>query len=112
MKLLLDQNISFRVAGLLRNIYPFVDQVKALGLSDASDIDIWTYALINDYTIITFDSDFIDIATLKGSPPKIIWLRYGNSSNLKIYNKLYINFDSIGHFINYDSFQVSFLEID
>lgn len=88
MNILLDQNISFRVNRLLSDSFENVKQVKEIGLANASDVDIWSYAYSNNYTIVTFDSDFIDLAILKGSPPKIIWLRFGNSSNLKIANKL------------------------
>ena len=112
MKILLDQNISFRVVSLLKTAFEKVDHIKALNLTDASDKEIWDYALKNNYTIITFDSDFIDLATLKGTPPKIIWLRFGNSSNLKIANKLLSNFDAIQNFITNDESEISFLEID
>ena len=63
-----------------------------------------------NYTIVTFDSDFIDLATLKGTPPKIIWLRFGNSSNLKIANKLLSNKEVIESFIT--NADINFLEID
>jgi predicted nuclease of predicted toxin-antitoxin system len=66
----------------------------------------------NNYTIVTFDSDFIDLATLKGTPPKIVWLRFGNSSNLKIANKLLSNITAIDSFISDTDSEVAFLEID
>lgn len=112
MKILLDQNISFRVVSLLANTFKVVDQVKTLGLVDASDSEIWSYARTNGYTIVTFDSDFVDLATLKGSPPKIIWLRFGNSSNLKIANKLINNAESILNFMNSAQKDVAFLEVN
>ena len=112
MKLLLDQNISFRVVNLLTNSFEKVDHIKALGLIDASDIEIWSYALRYNYIIVTFDSDFIDLATLKGTPPKIIWLRFGNSSNLKIANKLPSNKEAINDFIINTNSEIYFLEID
>jgi len=112
VKLLLDQNISFRVVNLLANSFEKVDHVRALGLEDASDSEIWIYALKNNYTIITFDSDFIDLATLKGTPPKIVWLRFGNSSNLKIANKLLTNKSAIDSFVSDINSEISFLEID
>ena len=111
MNLLLDQNISFRVVTLLTNTFTKVDQVRALGLENASDIEIWSYALENNYTIVTSDSDFIDLATLKGAPPKIIWLRFGNSSNLKIANKLIHNAEAILNFIDTAQLDIAFLEI-
>ena len=112
MKLLLDQNISFRVVNLLSNAFEKVDQIRRLGLTDASDVEIWNYELHHNYTILTFDSDFIDLATLKGTPPKIIWLRFGNSSNLKIANKLLSNKEIIENFITNSNPGIDFLEID
>lgn len=110
MNLLLDQNISFRVSKLLSNTFENVKQVKEIGLVDSSDIEIWKYAFKNEYTIITFDSDFIDLANLKGSPPKVIWLRFGNLSNLNIANKLISNSNIIREFIL--NSELAFLEID
>ena len=72
MKLLLDQNISFRVTGLVKNAFEQVAQVEQLGLENASDYTIWQYARENNFTIITFDSDFIDLVNLRGTPPKVI----------------------------------------
>ena len=81
-----------------------------MGLTDALDLEIWNYSLRNNCLIVTFDSDFIDLFNLKGFPPKIIWLRFGNSSNLKIANKLLSKTDEIKEFsVNPN---VAFLEID
>jgi predicted nuclease of predicted toxin-antitoxin system len=112
VKILLDQNISYRLVNLLSNSFQKVDHVKSLGLTDATDLEIWHYALTNNYTIITFDSDYIDLATIKGTPPKIIWLRFGNSSNLKLANKLILNASSIKSFIEDANPELGFLEID
>lgn len=30
--------------------------------------------------IVTFDEDFVDFSAVFGHPPKVIWLRIGNSS--------------------------------
>ena len=110
MKLLLDQNISFRVVQLISGTFDSIQQVKQLNLVDASDSRIWNFALRNNYTIITFDADFIELSTLKGFPPKIIWLRFGKSSNLKIANKLIAKEFEIREFIS--STEAGFLEID
>ena len=63
-------------------------------------------------TIITFDSGFIEIATLRGTPPKIVWLRFDNSPNLKIANKLLLNAEAIKGFINDTDSGIGLLEID
>jgi len=110
MSLLLDQNISFRLASLLSEAFDNVKHVKQLGLVNADDLDIWQYAKSNGFTIITFDSDFIDFAIMRSYPPKIIWLRFGNSSNLKIVNKLLSNKENINDFLA--NSEIAFLEIE
>lgn len=42
------------------------------------DNAIWEYARVNDLTIVTADSDFIEIARLRGAPPWIIRLENCN----------------------------------
>jgi predicted nuclease of predicted toxin-antitoxin system len=110
VKFLLDQNISFKVAPLLVEPFQNVSHIKQLNLVDASDLQIWTYAKTNNYSIITFDGDFIELSNLKGFPPKIIWLRFGNSSNLKIVNKLISKSIQIMEFVV--NAELAFLEID
>ena len=80
MKLLFDQNISYRILPLIKNHYPEATQVKHVGLHSCKDIEIWRYARENDFVIVTFDSDFKEFSTLFGHPPKIIWLRFGNTT--------------------------------
>ena len=112
MKILFDQNISVRIVNKLKNIFPGCTQVRLVGLENASDLVIWEYARQNDYSIITFDADFFDLATLKGHPPKVIWLRIGNTStaNLEIVLSTYA--DTITEFINSSEFaEISCLEI-
>lgn len=78
MKLLLDQNLSFKLCVRLADLFPESNQVRRLGLDQADDQAIWRYAKDNGYTIVTQDSDFADMAALYGCPPKVIWLRCGN----------------------------------
>ena len=42
-------------------------------------MEIWKFAKENQFTIVTFDADFYDLSNFKGFPPKIIWLRFGNT---------------------------------
>ena len=79
MKLLFDQNVSFRILSKISNFFPEAKQVRELGIENFSDVEIWKFAKENNYTIVTFDADFYDLANLKGHPPKIIWLRFGNT---------------------------------
>ena len=79
IKLLFDQNLSYRLVSRLKDIYPNSKHVASLGLDRASDIDVWKYAKEYDYTLVSKDSDFNDICTLYDFPPHIVWLRLGNS---------------------------------
>ncbi len=112
MKLLLDQNISYRVLKKINQSFPNSEQVKRLRLESTPDIEIWNYAKSNDFIIVTFDADFSDISSLKGHPPKIIWLRFGNNTSNFIAERLNHLQDQIEEFINGDdSNDLSCLEI-
>lgn len=58
--------------------------MDALGLAQADDRDVWTYAQDYGFTIVTKDSDFNELLILKGFPPKVIWIRRGNCSTTAI----------------------------
>lgn len=80
MKLLLDENLSRRLVPLLLTAYPNTTQIALLKLETSTDREIWEYAKINDFIIVTRDSDFHELGTLYGAPPKVIWLKTGNQS--------------------------------
>jgi len=84
MKLLFDQNISYRVAKGIQPIFPLAKQVREVGLENLTDRSLWDFAKKEGYTIVTFDSDFYDLNLVLGCPPKIIWLRIGNTSTENI----------------------------
>ena len=88
MKLLLDQNISRRIVPALDAVWPGSKQVALLELDRASDAQLWEYARDHGSVIVTKDSDFEEPGLLKGSPPKVIWLRLGNVSNQQILDAL------------------------
>ena len=112
MKLLFDQNISHRIINKLHPDFSECKQVSHVGLQDHDDIDIWEYAQNNNYSIVTFDSDFYDLSLINGWPPKIIWLRTGNLTTNEISQLLKDNQDTIEGFINNDeSLNIACLEI-
>ena len=78
MKLLFDQNLSFKLCRSLRDLFPGSSQARLLGLEGASDKDLWDYAKANGFVVVSLDVDFAEMATLLQSPPKVIWLRCGN----------------------------------
>lgn len=113
MKLLFDQNVSFRITKKVTSIFPKAKQVRELGLEDTCDLYIWDYAKANNYTIVTFDADFSDIASIKGTPPKIIWLRTGNMTTDAIAEILKAHSTIINEFVqNVEYKRIACLEIE
>jgi len=113
MKLLLDQNISFRITDKIQDLFPGSKQVKDLGLENSKDSLLWTYAKVNDYCIVTFDGDFYDLGLVKGSSPKVIWLRIGNTYTQNIENVLRKNFELIKTFLTDPNYKdIGCLEIN
>jgi predicted nuclease of predicted toxin-antitoxin system len=98
MKLLFDQNISYRIVAKLSDCYPDCKQIRELGLTNAEDVDIWDYARKNNFVVVTFDADFYDIGLINGCPPKIVWLRTGNLTTNQIANSLRKNQMQISDF--------------
>lgn len=80
MKLLFDQNLSFKLCQTVADLFPDSVHVRLLGLSEVGDRAIWDYAKANGFAIVSQDADFAEMAALLGYPPKVIWLRTGNQS--------------------------------
>lgn len=99
MKLLFDQNISPKIVKRLEADFPGSTQVRYVGLEDAADSTIFKYARQHDCSIVTFDADFVDLVTVQGAPPKVIWLRTGNLTTRSIEELLRRNTDSIIAFL-------------
>ena len=60
MKLLLDQNLSFRFLDQLSARFPGSTQTRIACLDRASDLQVWEYAKQNDLTVVTKDMDFYE----------------------------------------------------
>jgi len=112
MKLLFDQNISYRIVRLVSDKYPEAKHINHIGLDDATDNSIWNFAKENDYTIVTFDSDFYNLSVIRGCPPQIVWLRTGNTSTLIVAKVLIDDFALIKAFLTDSSYEdIACLEI-
>jgi len=98
MKLLFDQNLSFKLCGQLADIFPDSNQIRLLGMEEAADRNIWEYAKTHGFTLVSQDVDFADLATLYGPPPKVIWLRCGNQPTNAIEQRLRDHAEAIAAF--------------
>lgn len=87
MKLLFDENISHRIIPILKNDFSELEHVKYIeGIK--RDIEIWEYAQNEGFTIVTFDEDFFEWQLVRGYPPKIVWLRCGNTPTKTLAEKI------------------------
>jgi predicted nuclease of predicted toxin-antitoxin system len=101
MKLLFDHHLSRKLVARVADLFPESSHVVLHGLDQASDLEVWTFARANGYTIVTRDNDFNDLSTLLGAPPKIIWLRIGNSTTARVEQVLRTHATLIVTFINH-----------
>lgn len=98
MKLLLDQNLSWKLVKRMEDLFPDCSHVRLLGIEKEDDPMIWEYAKHHGYIIVTQDIDFFEISILRGFPPQIIWLRCGNTSTTYIERILRENYQVIEGF--------------
>jgi predicted nuclease of predicted toxin-antitoxin system len=99
MKLLFDQNLSFKLCLRLKDLFPNSQQVRLLDMSASDDRNIWRHSATNDFIIVTQDSDFADMAAVLGPPPKVVWLRCGNQPTTTIERLLREHFKIIKTFV-------------
>ena len=103
MKLLFDQNISPRILKKLPSEFSECEQVRFVGLEDASDNKIFEFARSNEFAIVTFDSDFVDLNALRGTPPKVIYLNTGNLTTQNVSELILNNLLTLQHYLNSDN---------
>lgn len=99
MKLLLDQNLSRRMLPSLEPLFPGSSQVALLGLAEAGDGAIWDFAEREGYTIVTKDTDFVELSLLRGFPPKVVLVSLGNVPNAAILSRLCAEAGALHDFI-------------
>ena len=95
MKLLFDENLSFKLCERIGDLFPGSSQVRLAGLSMADDRAVWNCAAANGFALVTLDADFAERVALVGGPPKVIWLRCGNQSTAEIERLLRDNAEAI-----------------
>lgn len=95
MKLLFDQNLSYKLVKQLTHLYPSANHVCLLNLDTSDDQVVWQFAKDNDFIIVSQESDFNDKSVLYGFPPKILWIRTGNVATRNIKRLLEEKFEEI-----------------
>ena len=85
MTIWVDAHLSPAIANWITNTLG-VEAValRDLSLRDAEDPEIFEAAKAQQAIVMTKDSDFVDLVDRLGSPPQIIWLTCGNTSNARL----------------------------
>ncbi len=88
----------------LADICPTSSHVQFHDLEEKTDTEIWEFAKINDFCIVTQDADFAERSRLYGSPPKVIWLRCGNAPTREVEDLLRSGIDAIQELLSQPNF--------
>ena len=85
MTIWVDAQLSPRTARWIVTNFPVAaSPLRDLGLRDASDEEIFAAARTANAIVLTKDSDFVHLLEQQGSPPKILWLTCGNTSEVAL----------------------------
>ncbi len=85
MILWLDAQLSPMLAKWINSEFSVVAvPLRDIGLRDAEDIEIFNATRLAGATIVTKDSDFAELVARLGSPPQVIWVTCGNTSNARM----------------------------
>jgi predicted nuclease of predicted toxin-antitoxin system len=95
VRLLFDQNLSYKLVSRVADIFPDSTQARLLGFARFGDSELWYYARTHGYIVVTKDEDIPELGILRGAPPKIVWLRTGNCSTAHVEQVLRGNAEAI-----------------
>ncbi|MCF4969575.1 DUF5615 family PIN-like protein [Nostoc sp. CMAA1605] len=85
MTIWIDAHLSPAIATWISNTFGITAlALRDVGLRDAEDLEIFEAAKTQGVIFITKDSDFVDLVERLGTPPQIIWLTCGNTSNSRL----------------------------
>ena len=84
MKLLFDENLSPKLPGLLADIFPGSIHIRECAMKGRSDGEVWEFARLSGFTLVSKDPDFQQRSMLYGHPPKLVWLRIGNCTRERL----------------------------
>jgi len=82
----IDAQLSPALAAWINRNYEDIEakSVRAVGLRDADDQEIYQAAREADVVMMSKDSDFLSLLDRHGPPPRMIWVTCGNTSNRRM----------------------------
>lgn len=85
MKIWLDAHLSPALASWMNaRLEVIATALRDLGLRDSSDREVFLSARKAGAVVMTKDEDFVYLLEELGTPPQIIWVTCGNTSNARL----------------------------
>jgi predicted nuclease of predicted toxin-antitoxin system len=78
---LIDNQLPAALARFLVEREENALHVLDLGMDEASDIQLWGYAIQHSMILISKDEDFFHLANRSGDTGRLLWVRLGNCRN-------------------------------
>jgi len=95
LKLLFDENLSFRLARELAEPFPGSLHVEDVGLDRSDGESIRRYAAEHGFAIVTKDADFAERCLVEGTLPSVVWICRGNCSTATVASLLRVHREEI-----------------
>jgi predicted nuclease of predicted toxin-antitoxin system len=111
LKLLFDQNLSRKLLPAIASRFPGSSHVVYLNLDTADDATIRRFAEAEGFTLVTKNTDMVDLCVVKGAPPKVLWLRVGNCATGLVADVLEANQERINRFEHSDQVVLSLFRL-
>jgi len=102
VRLLLDEQLSDALCGLLADDFPDSQHIRLLGFEGASDETVWELAKTHDCILVTKAEDFQRLSVPRGAPPKVLWIRLGNSPTAGVAELLRRHIGDIRDFVHHE----------
>jgi predicted nuclease of predicted toxin-antitoxin system len=82
----IDAQLSPFIAKWIDANFPELKAValRSIGLQDDNDYDIFRKARKANVIVMSKDYDFVKLIEQYGTPPKLIWITCGNTSNVRL----------------------------
>ncbi|HEX7740068.1 MAG TPA: DUF5615 family PIN-like protein [Marmoricola sp.] len=84
MRFLVDAQLPPALARLISTHGHVAEHVIDIGPGDASDRDLWAYALEHGSAIVTKDEDFAYMVAAGKQSPVVVWVRVGNTRRAEL----------------------------
>lgn len=97
MTIWIDAQLSPYIASWINANFPDLNakSLRSVGLRDAKDYEIFKQARKLEVILMSKDHDFVKLIEIHGTPPKLIWITCGNTSNARMCEILKVSYQKL-----------------